>query len=251
VTAYLTAACVAPLAAHGAPALGDERPSWDRPARSALLGLVGACLGIERDDLQRLINLSAYGVAVLTLAPGRPMVDYHTVATPYGEGRWRTRMEELAAAEAGTIVTRRAYRQGSWHPFALWSRGPAAWELERIADAMRAPVVAPYIGRRSCPLALPLAPEIIDAADPTEALLMRHHRGPEARWRERWRVPIGAALRITLDEADAPAGRARGVETRRDERVPGARLFDLRREAVLEVDAAPPRAPRTFDEVLA
>ncbi len=47
---YLTFALVAPLASFGGIAVGERRSGWDRPARSAVLGLIGACLGLERED---------------------------------------------------------------------------------------------------------------------------------------------------------------------------------------------------------
>ena len=40
----------APLASFGAIAVGESRPSWDRPAKSAALGLVAGALGLDRSD---------------------------------------------------------------------------------------------------------------------------------------------------------------------------------------------------------
>jgi CRISPR system Cascade subunit CasD len=46
-------AFAAPLASFGAIAVGQCRPSWDRPAKSAALGLVAGALGLDRSDAER------------------------------------------------------------------------------------------------------------------------------------------------------------------------------------------------------
>ena len=75
--AYLTFALVAPLASFGGIAVGERRGGWDRPARSAVLGLLGACLGVEREDDAAQAALAAdYGLALLCHAPGRLLPDY-------------------------------------------------------------------------------------------------------------------------------------------------------------------------------
>ena len=45
---------------------------------------------------------------------------------------------------------------------------------------MNRPGFVPYLGRKSCPLGLPLAPLIETAADAPAALEARHRTGPEA-----------------------------------------------------------------------
>jgi len=49
-TAFLLASLYAPMASWGEITVGERRTSWDRPSRSAILGLVAAALGIERED---------------------------------------------------------------------------------------------------------------------------------------------------------------------------------------------------------
>ena len=53
-----------------------------------------------------------------------------------------------------------------------WRRSPRRWNE---------PGFVPYLGRKSCPLGLPLAPCIMEAADAPTALLARHSEGPEAK----------------------------------------------------------------------
>ncbi len=238
---FLTFALVAPIASFGDLAVGERRSGFDRPARSAVLGLIGACLGIERADAAGQAALAdGYGVALLCHAPGRLLADYHTAQMPSTQRgrRFATRAEELDVpkSELNTVLTRRDYRLGAWHLGAVAARDGARWPLAALAEAMRRPAFAPYLGRRSCPLGLPLAPAIEAAEDAPAALLARHASG-----RERGFAPHLAEaptpLRIVLD-ADAVAEgdpRHRRTEWRRDAVVSRGRWqFGLRAEAVLE-----------------
>ena len=249
---YLTFALVAPLASFGGIAVGERRSGWDRPGRSAVLGLVGACLGLHRDDDAGQEALAGgYSVALLCHSPGRLLADYHTTQAPSAKRgrRFATRAEELAEPDLNTILSRRDYRTGAWHLGAVWPRvDPARWTLEELAEAMRRPGFVPYLGRKSCPLGLPLGPRIEDAADAPAALEARHRTGPEAIFTG----PDGRVLRSVLADppaetmivldADDPAAaveRYRRTEFRRDQ--PRSRRrwqFDLRAEAVL--GAGPP-----------
>ncbi len=246
--AFLTFALVAPMASFGAIAVGERRPTWDRPARSAVLGLAGACLGVEREDAAGQAALARdYGLALLCHAPGRLLADYHTAQVPptRGKRRFGTRREELQAPDLSTILSRRDYRTGAWHLAALWARGPAPrWTLADIGAAMNAPGFVPYLGRKSCPLGLPLAPRLDDAPDPGTALARRHRAtdpkdAPEARFRG-WADTPGTPV-VARDPWDgADAALARRIETRRDQ-PRNRRLwqFDLRQEVVESLPALP------------
>lgn len=234
--AFLTFTLVAPMAAFGAIAVGERRPTWDRPARSAVLGLVGACLGVEREDDAGQAALAAeYGVALLCHAPGRVLADYHTAQVPptRGKRRFATRAAELEAPDLSTILSRRDYRTGAWHLGALWARAESPrWTLDVIADAMRAPGFVPYLGRKSCPLGLPLHPSLGDAPDPGTALARRHRDGAEARFR--FMAELAGEPIVARDAWEGDGG-GRGLRTefRRDQ--PRSRRlwqFDLRQEVI-------------------
>ena len=233
---FLTFALVAPIASFGAIAVGERRPSWDRPARSAILGLVGACLGVEREDDAGQADLAShYGVAVLCYAPGRLLADYHTAQVPptRGKRRFSTRAAELTAPDLATILSRRDYRTGAWHLAALWACVPTPrWALPDVAAAMRTPVFAPYLGRKSCPLGLPLAPEMVEASGPANALAQRHEAGPEARFRTAM-ADTPSTVVIARDRWEDDGANTRRVEFRRDQPL-SRRLwqFGLRREVV-------------------
>ena len=245
---YLTFALVAPLASFGAIAVGERRSGWDRPARSAVLGLVGACLGLDRaDDDAQAALADQYGLALLCHAPGRLLADYHTTQVPSAKRgrRFATRTAELAVPDLNTVLSRRDYRTGAWHLGAIWLRREGArWSLDALAAAMKQPVFVPYLGRKSCPLGLPLAPRVAEADDAPAALLARHDDGPEARladqrgWRFRNAIAgAGGDIVVTLDAADAADDKRQlRIEMRRDQ--PRSRRrwqFDLRAEAVLGI----------------
>ena len=245
---FLTFALVAPLASFGAIAVGERRPTWDRPARSAILGLVGACLGLEReDDMAQAALAFDYGLALLCHAPGRLLADYHTAQVPptRNKRRFATRAEELAAPDLATILSRRDYRTGAWHLAALWACSAAPrWTLDDIAVAMAAPGFVPYLGRKACPLGLPLAPRLDDAPTPGTALARRHRAGPdtapEAGFRHLADKPGEPFIARDHWDGDADPALRRRDETRRDQ--PRSRRlwqFNLRTEVIEALPAAP------------
>ena len=235
---YLAFVLHAPLAAFGAVAVGERRSGWDRPGRSALLGLVAAALGLDRsDEAEQLALDRGYGVALRTDTPGRLLADYHTAQVPpvrRGQ-RFATRAAELAAAELGTILTRREYRTDALHLAALWPRGEAPYPLERLKDALRAPVYTLYLGRKSCPFGLPLDPDLFEASDPVAALSARAAaaRAPEQTVRHHLRAKPGPVA-LDADAAEALRLDVARVEHRRDLVASRRRWqFGLRDEAVL------------------
>jgi CRISPR system Cascade subunit CasD len=169
-----------PLASWGSIAVGDVRPTFDRPSKSAVLGLIGAALGLERPhremDEERRNALEAkhralaasFGYAVRLDRPGVFLRDYHTVQSPDGkEGRnLPTRRDEVLFEEVGTKVTHREYYSGMLATVCLWKwGGDATYSLDDIKVALEEPTFTPYLGRKACPAALPFFPEIIEATN--------------------------------------------------------------------------------------
>ena len=174
-TAFLRFTIYAPLASWGDPAVGEIRGSWDRPSRSALLGLVAAALGVLREDDPTHARLDAsLGVAVRVLAGGEGLVDYHTTQNPKASVVKRaapaTRRDALAAGEPGTALSKRSLRQDALYVAALWLKPGASVTLEEISAALRSPVFTLYAGRKANALGLPLAPAIVDAESLAAAL---------------------------------------------------------------------------------
>lgn len=176
-TDFLLFTIYAPLASWGEIAVGEVRGSWDRPSRSAVIGLVGAALGIRREDEAAQDALGRYGVAVRLDLPGTALSDYHTAqtvaASAVKRARPRTRAALLEAGERETILSRRAHRQDALATVAAWARSGARWPLEELAAALRQPVFTLYAGRKANVLGAPLRPEIIAATTLAEALMKR------------------------------------------------------------------------------
>jgi CRISPR system Cascade subunit CasD len=200
---FLTFALAAPLAAMGSIAPGELRRGWDRPGRSAALGLIAGCLGVDRDDEPAHLALEAgYGLALRVQRLGPELTDYHAVQVPPQRRgrRFATRAEELAAPDLGTLLSWRDYRSDLLVLVALWERPAARWPHAEIEAALRTPHYTPYFGRKSCPYMLPFAPRIEEAADPVAALATRAATGPEPERRlaTRWATPV-----VTLSASDA------------------------------------------------
>ncbi|GHD52609.1 CRISPR-associated protein, Cas5e family [Marinobacter persicus] len=164
-----------PLASWGAPAVGESRPSSDHPGRSALLGLLAAALGIERDDApnqQALANSVRFSVK--QLAPGNVIRDFHTVQVPKRnkKAQYATRKEEIGftSDRLNTIISRREYRcDGFWRVGVALSDA-SDWSLAELQTALQKPKFTLYLGRKSCPLAVPLLPKVVQADGIRQAL---------------------------------------------------------------------------------
>lgn len=164
-----------PLQAWGRESYEGLRPSELFPGRSALLGLLGACLGIERDDtagqgeLASSVNFAVRVDAVLCPLTNKPLrrqklTDYHTVQN--------AREAYRGLKSHDTIQTWREYWQNSRYTVVVWLKEEAKYSLTEIQTAIQKPVYTPVLGRKSCPLARPLYETIIKAESCESALLM-------------------------------------------------------------------------------
>lgn len=239
---YLVFTLHASLAAFGAIAVGERRPTWDRPGRSAIFGLIAGALGIDRtDEAAQLALNDGYGVAIRTDAVGRMLTDYHTAQVPPSARRrlrLPTRAAELAESELETVLTQREYRSDALHLVAIWPRSEAPYTLEELKAALCAPAYAPYVGRKSCPLALPLAPEVVEKDDVLAAFAARAASAaePELRLRQTLRATSGV---VAMDAAAADAQHVLRIEQRRDSLASRKRWqFALRTEAILRPSQA-------------
>lgn len=174
-TDFLLLTLYAPLTSWGDIAVGEFRGSWDRPSRSAVLGLVAAALGIDREDQAGHDALdSGYGLAVRADVAGAPLVDYHTAqtvdASTVKKRRPATRAELLDVRDRQTILSRRTYRQDALATAALWARAEARWPLTAIQAALRHPRYVLYAGRKANAFGLPLNARVEGAATLAEAL---------------------------------------------------------------------------------
>lgn len=175
---YLLFRLYGPMAAWGDIAVGEFRPSFSHPSKSAILGLVAAACGIRRDEESvHQAMASSYGFAVRVEAAGSPIRDYHTAQVPpAGSGRrkktFATRKDELAVPreDLGTILSSRDYRCDSLYTVCLWTVGGSSpYSLAQLEAALAKPDFTLYLGRKSCPLALPLQQQVVQASNLREA----------------------------------------------------------------------------------
>lgn len=169
-----------PMISWGEVAVGEERDSSSVPTRSAVLGLCAAALGIERTEDQALRDLNqSLGFGFCVEAHGDLLRDYHTVQSPTGKKArdLPTRRDELAYDNIEATLSKRHYRTDAAYVIALWEKqGPksAPIGLAELADALRKPRFTLFLGRKSCPLGLPLNPTLIEA----DTLLQAFQRFP-------------------------------------------------------------------------
>ena len=160
----------APMGAFADLAGHERRHSGTWPARSAVLGLVGAALGVRRDEAARQQSLSRWRTAVSVLSRGVAYRDFHTVQTvPTARvKRPVTRREALKELQRkdNPVITWRDYLSDCAFGVALWG----GENPEVVRNALIRPHFTLYLGRKSCPLSAPAAPKVIQAANPVEAL---------------------------------------------------------------------------------
>ena len=170
---FVTFNLEAPMGAFGGPAGVAYRPTAMLPGRSHILGLVGAALGIRREDAGGLARLRTLRVTVGSLTEGRVMRDFHTAqgvpdAAIRNPDSRRVALAHLRADDTTTISQRDYVTDGSW-VVAI-----EAGDMTRsIVDGLNFPVFIPFAGRKSCPLAAQMHPIAITAADALCALRQR------------------------------------------------------------------------------
>jgi CRISPR system Cascade subunit CasD len=163
---YLIFRLYAPLASWGEIAVGESRHTAHYPSKSALIGLLGAALGIERDDEDQQQRLQqGYSFAVELFTAGSLLRDYHTAQVPDSVGKFTylTRRDELVLGKErlGTILSSREYRCDVLTLVAARALDTAPYTLAEIQEKLLKPVFHLYLGRKSCPLAAPLNPQLL------------------------------------------------------------------------------------------
>lgn len=189
-----------PMASWGEVAVGELRGSADRPTRSALLGLLAAALGLRRDQEEDHEELAAsLRFAVAVDSPGVPLVDYQTaqISRPRKGSVVATRNRQLDDARhaLNTVLSQRDYRCDATYRVVVWpAEESTRWPLQELARALERPTFPLSLGRKSCPPALPLHPQVVTAPSIAEALAeaeaeIRKH-SDTAPW---WRLSKGSA----------------------------------------------------------
>lgn len=173
---YLVFQLYGPMASWGQPAVGGDRATHMSPTRSAILGLLGAALGIKREEADRLQALhQSVQVATKQLTPTSLLRDYHTSQVPARNNKYvyRTRKNELLDEpkdKLNTILSTRDYRCDGLWVVALSLTETATVTLDALQSALIRPVFTLYLGRKSCPVSAPLRPLLVVNSELKDAL---------------------------------------------------------------------------------
>jgi CRISPR system Cascade subunit CasD len=234
---YLLFRLYGPLAAWGVIAVGQERGSDTQPSKSAMIGLLAAALGIRRNQEERLAVLAAgYGFAVRVESAGVLLRDYHTAQVPSASNMkkrpHRTRRDELLIPrhDLNTVLSSREYRCDALYTVALWALPDAPYSLAALAAALMKPQFTLYLGRKSCPLSLPVQAQVVTAEHLAAALTqvsfhdeailannLKRDSSPTLHWEEGIEEQGLTAL-LTVTRRDQPLSRRRWQFRERRER---------------------------------
>jgi len=171
---YLIIKLQGTMQAWGSHTYEDYRPSHIFPTRSGIVGLLAACLGIDREDVikREALNNSLTKLTVradprclgskTTPFKMHKITDFHTVQNA-------RKVDGASRKEA--IVSRREYLCDAEFSIAMIFDKEQGYSLEEIHQAIKKPYFTPFLGRKSCPLQRPLFEAIVTADNAQTALV--------------------------------------------------------------------------------
>jgi CRISPR system Cascade subunit CasD len=173
---YLILCLDGPMQAWGSHTFEDFRPSNLFPTRSGLLGLLGACLGIDRGDhagLEQLAQSVEFTVRA-DRAVRRPDVEQLISKAAVKLPDYHTTLDARkvdGSTNKNAVESRREYLFDAAFTVAIGEKQNAPVTLTAIADALLRPCFTPVLGRRSCPITRPLLDGTpVEASDAKVAL---------------------------------------------------------------------------------
>ncbi|MET8806897.1 type I-E CRISPR-associated protein Cas5/CasD [Streptomyces sp. NPDC004546] len=149
----LTLRLAGPLQSWGASARFARRTTESAPTKSGVIGMLAAAAGIERGDDDKLKPLTALRFGVRIDQPGTRVRDFHT-AHHGVTGKSMPLSERFYLADAVFVAALEGDHQ----------------LLADLHAALRTPVYAPFLGRRSCPPAVPVELHLHDHGGLWDAL---------------------------------------------------------------------------------
>jgi len=193
-----------PLQSWGERGRWSVRDSALTPTKSGVIGLIACALGYRDDDqIRPLSQKTRMGVRVD--APGRLITDYHTIGGGYdfptlltAEGK-----PKISSGKPHTEISHRDYLCDASFLVALQVRDTIhAPLIDQMAVALQNPAWPLFLGRKSCPPAVPVFAGTGSYPDLQTALT-----GYTAFTRYRWtRQPITCLLEL---ESEQPVGTRR------------------------------------------
>ena len=127
-----------PLQSYGTSSHFETRYTEYYPSKSAVIGLLAACLGYRRDEAENLRELSKLQFAVRIDQDGTLLRDYHIARSYKDKG-----------VESKTYVTNRSYLEDALFVVALSGMDEL---IDTLTKAIKSPYFQPFMGRRSLPV---------------------------------------------------------------------------------------------------
>ena len=127
-----------PLQSYGTSSHFQTRYTDYYPSKSAVLGLLAACLGYRRDEEEKLRELSTLKFAVRIDQQGGLLKDYHIAIT-----------DKEIVEKPQTYVTNRYYLEDALFVVALSGIDEL---IDTLIKAIKSPYFQPFMGRRSLPV---------------------------------------------------------------------------------------------------
>ena len=127
-----------PLQSYGTFSYFQTRYTDYYPSKSAVLGLLAACLGYRRDEEEKLRELSTLKFAVRIDQQGGLLKDYHIAIT-----------DKEIVETPQTYVTNRYYLEDALFVVALSGIDEL---IDTLIKAIKSPYFQPFMGRRSLPV---------------------------------------------------------------------------------------------------
>ncbi|MCB5082607.1 type I-E CRISPR-associated protein Cas5/CasD [Streptococcus mutans] len=128
-----------PLQSWGTSSHFETRHTDFYPSKSAVVGLIAACLGYRRDDDANIQKLNELDFAIRVDQQGNLLRDYHTVKKYKKNGEIER-----------TYVTNRYYLEDAVFIVAVSHKEDEF--VDTIVGGLKNPYFQPFLGRRSCPL---------------------------------------------------------------------------------------------------
>jgi len=210
------------MQAWGTHTFEDFRPSNAFPTRSALLGLLSACLGIDRANQTGLeqLGLSVEFTVRVDRTVMRPDLELPINKTAIKLPDFHTVLDARkvdGSANKNPVVSRREYLFDAAFTVAIGEKQNAPVTLTVIAEGLRHPCFTPVLGRRSCPITRPLLDGPPIESNDAKAALSRA-------------LPVGGLIYAEGDLISSQPLRIRDVPMRGRHRQFGTRQVYLHRE---------------------
>jgi len=189
------------------------RDTEREPTKSGVLGLVGAALGMPREDEDTLAELGALKMAVRIDRAGALLHDYHTA----GGGRFRGEQYTVYGS-SDCVPSHRYYLTDA--SFVVGLEGEDTL-IDRIGAALLAPHWPLFLGRRSC---VPTSRVWLGVSETNAATAVREAADPEPR---DGAIAVDEGARRMVIETPKVAGAEIRYDVPRSF-APGSRLYGQR-----------------------